>query len=90
MTCVNADDRSDIDRTMQLIGGTLGDGTPWKVAVPDAAALIESDRVDFYVTKPNGEKSSLIAATSQNGRKYVRTKPDPSGQTNLKNLPTCS
>jgi len=89
----NPDERSpgDLDRTSQQIAGLLDDGRMWQLSIADAAHLVEKGRISIEIdaaASASGQPVSLFVARSARGRRYLRTPPDHSGGTRLRDLPS--
>ncbi len=69
-------DRSDPDRVIDCVGGR-----GWVMHM-DVAILCAQQGMDFYVVV-DGARAEVGVATSQYGRKYLRTRPDATIANNL-------
>lgn len=85
--CINKTNRTDPHERIQYIGGINGDGTRWKLSIPDAIAGIEAGKWKFY-TNVNGKTAWVVIAT-HNGNKYLKTEADGIHPNNLLALPEC-
>jgi hypothetical protein len=89
ISCVNKDNRSDPDQAMDAVGGVLPNGTPWKLPLPEAVALVKRGH-RFYVEQPIGDRVEVVVERSRYGKEYLKTVADNKKPNNLLALPECS
>jgi hypothetical protein len=71
------------------IGCQDGSGVSKRFTEAEAIDLIESNRAEFYVDRPEGHVVSVIVGKTREGRKFLKTEADGEKPNNLLSLPTC-
>jgi hypothetical protein len=86
--CVVRRDHASARHRVQAIGGTSGDGQPWRLSEEAAIATIDNERATFYVEWPQGHRLDVVVA--QGGKRYLKTEVDGEVPDRLLALPDCT
>jgi len=88
ISCINKPVRNDPATHIHSVGGLLPDGTPWKLTLGEAIALVKQGH-KFYVEQPVGDRVDVVVERSRWGNEYLKTVADFDEPNNLLALPEC-
>ena len=86
--CVNRTGYSAVHQKSRFIGGLNSDGSAWKLSQEKAVDSIGNGTLQLYLVVDR-EPVSVIVATLNHGRKYLKAETDPEERSLLLNLPEC-
>jgi len=84
-------ERGEFARWISHIGGSFGDGSPWRITREQGVDYITAGTHSFYVVGADGTQADVYAETHDPhvGHPYLRTVRDDSTEDNLVALPPC-
>lgn len=85
--CVVRPQAKDRDRRLRAIGGMHRDGARWQMSLAEAIEAMNQGSV-FFVRAPGVGAQELMVA-GRKGKRYLKSRPDPSRRNNLSGLPLC-